>query len=95
MLISNPPGATKKCRYADGRVQFSLNVEVPRSQKNRLLAIKDRLKMAKDSLKLSKKTSSTQNADLMESLLLAYEEKMERRDGSLSLQTSPSTPSRS
>ena len=94
--MSNPPaGAPKKRRSADGLVQFSLNVELPSLQKNRLLAIKDRLKMAKDYLKLSKKTSSTQDADLMESLLLAFEEKMERRDGSLSLQTSPSTPSRS
>ena len=40
--------------------------------------MKYRIKMAKSSLNLSKTTSSTQNADLLEALLLAFEEKVER-----------------
>ena len=59
--------------------------------------------MAKGSLNLTKATTSTQNADLMEALLLAFEEKIERKrltssDLSLSSTGSPnpsllSTPS--
>ena len=48
--------------------------------------------MAKGSLDLTKATSSTLNADLMEALLLAFEEKMVRRSFSTSsLQLSTST----
>ena len=36
------------------------------------------VKMAKSFLNLSKATSSTQNADLLEGLLLAFEEKVQR-----------------
>lgn len=47
--------------------------------------------MAKCALNLTKATSSSQNADLMEALLLALEEKMERRNiyPTLSLQNTP------
>ena len=61
-------------------VQYSMNIELPRDQESRLLGIKDRVKMAKSALNLTKATSSTQNADLMEALLLAFEEKMQRRN---------------
>ena len=63
----------------DRGVQFSFNVELPREQENRLLAIKDRIKMAKSALNLTKATSNTQNADLIEALLLAFEEKLQRK----------------
>ena len=91
MLTSN--SVPKKRRSAADRgISFSLTVEVPRSQENRLLAIKERVQMAKESLKLSRKSSSTQNADLLESLLLAFEEK--RHGSSPQSSVSPSTPSR-
>ena len=96
MFASNPAAATKKHRSADERgLQFSINIELLRSQDNWLLAIKDRLKMANDSLKLSKKTSKTQNTDLIAILLLAFEEKMQRREGSSSFSLQSSTSSTS
>ncbi|XP_068684450.1 uncharacterized protein [Montipora foliosa] len=69
----------KRRSTSDRGIQFSLNVQLPRNQESRLLGIKDRIGMAKTSLNLSKGTSSTQNADLLEALLLAFEEKMQRR----------------
>ena len=71
--------APKKRRSTGERgIQFSLNVELPRNQESRLLGMRYRIKMAKSSLNLSKATSSTQNADLLEALQLAFEEKVER-----------------
>ena len=79
MAEANVPNVTKKRRSTGERgIQFSLNVELPRNQESRLLGMKDRIKMAKSCLNLSKATSSTQNADLLEALLLAFEEKMQR-----------------
>ena len=77
---SDSQAQSKKRRSTSDRgIQFSLNVQLPRNQESRLLGIKDRIGMAKTSLNLSKGTSSTQNADLLEALLLAFEEKMQRR----------------
>ncbi|PFX14825.1 ATP synthase subunit gamma, mitochondrial [Stylophora pistillata] len=78
----------------EGGLQFSFNRELP--QESRLLGIKDRVKMAKGALNLTKATSSTQNADLMEALLLPFEEKMERKgltSSQLSLSSTGSTAS--
>ena len=103
MAEGNNPSVPKKKRPTDRGPQFSFNIEVPRTQESRLLGIKDRIKMARGSLNLTKATTSTQNADLMEALLLAFEEKIERKrltssDLSLSSTGSPnpsllSTPS--
>ena len=79
MAEGNKPSVPKKKRPTDRGPQFSFNIEVPRTQESRLLGIKDRIKMAKGSLNLTKATTSTQNADLMEALLLALEEKIERK----------------
>ena len=79
MAEGNNPSVPKKKRPTDRGPQFSFNIEVPRTQESRLLGIKDRIKMAKGSLNLTKATTSTQNADLMEALLLALEEKIERK----------------
>ena len=79
MAEGNYPSVPKKKRPTDRGPQFSFNIEVPRTQESRLLGIKDRIKMAKGSLNLTKATTSTQNADLMEALLLALEEKIERK----------------
>ena len=79
MAEANVSNAPKKRRSTGERgIQFSLNVELPRNQESRLLGMKYRIKMAKSSLNLSKATSSTQNADLLEALLLAFEEKVQR-----------------
>ena len=79
MAEANVSNAPKKRRSTGERgIQFSLNVELPRNQEGRLLGMKDRMKMAKSCLNLSKATSSTQNADLLEALLLAFEEKVQR-----------------
>lgn len=48
--------------------------------------------MAKCALNLTKATSNSQNADLMEALLLALEEKIERRSNISSLLSLQSTP---
>ena len=69
----------KRRSTSDRGIQFSLNVQLPRNQESRLLGIKDRIGMAKTALNLSKGTSNTQIADLLEALLLAFEEKMQRR----------------
>ena len=79
MAEGNKPSVPKKKHPTDRGPQFSFNIEVPRTQESRLLGIKDRIKMAKGSLNLTKATTSTQNADLMEALLLAFEEKIERK----------------
>ena len=79
MAEGNKPSVPRKKRPTDRGPQFSFNIEVPRTQESRLLGIKDRIKMAKGSLNLTKATTSTQNADLMEALLLAFEEKIERK----------------
>ena len=79
MAEGNKPSVPKKKRPTDRGPQSSFNIEVPRTQESRLLGIKDRIKMAKGSLNLTKATTSTQNADLMEALLLALEEKIERK----------------
>ena len=79
MADGNVANAPKKRHLTGERgIQFSLNVELPCNQDSRLLGMKDRIKMAKSSLNLSKATSSTQNADLLEALLLAFEEKVQR-----------------
>ena len=79
MAEGNVANAPKKRRSTGERgIQFSLIVELPRNQESRLLGMKDRIKMAKSCLNLSKATSSTQNADLLEALLLAFEEKVQR-----------------
>lgn len=65
----------KKRRSNDRGVQFSFNIEFPKSHENRILCIKDRIKMAKSALNLTKATSSSENSDLMEDVLLALEEK--------------------
>ena len=70
--------ARRGVQTAERGIQFSLNVELPRNQESRLLGMKDCIKMAKSCLNLSKATSSTQNADLLEFLLLAFEEKVQR-----------------
>ena len=67
----------KRRSTSDRGIQFFLNVKLPCNQESRLLGIKERIGMAKTSLNLSKGTSSTQNADLLEALLLAFEEKMQ------------------
>ena len=79
MAEGNVANAPKK-RRSTGElgIQFSLNVELPRNQESRLLGMKDGIKMAKSCLNLSKATSRTQNADLLEALLLAFEEKVQR-----------------
>ena len=79
MAEGNKPSVPKKKHLTDRGPQFSFNIQVPRTQESRLLGIKDRIKMAKGSLNLTKATTSTQNADLMEALLLAFEEKIERK----------------
>ena len=48
---------------------FSLTIEVKKEQQSRLEAIKQRIKNAKSALGIDRKTSTTQNADLMERLL--------------------------
>ena len=79
MAEANVSNAPKKRRSTGERgIQFSLNVELPRNQEGRLLGMKDRIKMAKTCLNLSKATSSTQNADVLEALLLAFKEKVQR-----------------
>ena len=92
MADSNNASAPKKWRSSDCGVQFSLNFELPRTHENRLLGIKERIKMAKCALNLTKATSNSQNADLMEALLLALEEKIERRSNISSLLSVQSTP---
>lgn len=87
MADGNNPSMRKKKRPTDRGLQFSFNRELP--QESRLLGIKERVKMAKT-------TSSTENADLMEALLLAFEEKMERKgltSSQLSLSPTGSTAS--
>ena len=79
MAEGNKPSEPRKERPTDRGPQFSFNIEVPRTQESRLLGIIDRLKMAKGSLNLTKATKRTQNADLMEALPLAFEEKIERK----------------
>ena len=79
MAQGNNASVPKKKRPTDRGLQFSFNIQVPRAQESRLLGIKDLIKMAKGSLNLTKATTSTQNADLMEALLLALEEKIERK----------------
>ena len=75
MAEANVLSAPKKRRSTGERgIQFSLNVELPRNQESRLLGMKDCIKMAKSCLNLSNATSSTQNGDLLEALLLAFEE---------------------
>ena len=74
--VSSPP--KKRCLTSEQGIQFSLNVELPHNQESRLLGMKDRIKMTKSCLNLSKATSCTQNADLLEALLLAFEEKVQR-----------------
>ena len=69
---------TKRRSTGERGIQFSLNVELSHNQESRLLGMKDRIKMAKSCLNVSKATSSTQNADLLEALLLAFEEKVQR-----------------
>ena len=103
MAEGNKPSVPRKKRPTDRGPQFSFNIEVPRIQESRLLGIKYRIKMTKGSLNLTKATISTQNAVLMEALLLTFEEKIERKrltssDLSLSSTGSPnpsllSTPS--
>ena len=79
MAEANVSNAPKKRRSTGERgIQFSLIVELPHNQESRLLGMKDRIKMAKSCFNLSKATSSTQNADLLEALLLAFEEKVQR-----------------
>ena len=81
MAEGNVSHVPKKRRSTGDRgVQYSINIELPRDQESRLLGIKGRVKMAKSALNLTKATSSTQNADLLEALLLAFEEKMQRRN---------------
>ena len=87
MAEGNDSSAPRKRRSTGDRgMQYSFNIELPREQENRLLGIKDRIKMAKSALNLTKATSNTQNADLLEALLLALEEKLQRKsEASLSL----------
>lgn len=94
MAEDNNPSAAKRKRSS---VQYSFNIELSRNPENesRVLGIKDRVAMARKALNLSKSTSSTQNADLMEALLLAFEEKMDSRSTSLSLQSTPMATSTS
>ena len=52
---------------------FSLTIEVKKEQQSRLEAIKQRINNAKSALGIDRKTSTTQNADLMERLLSYFE----------------------
>ena len=70
--------SNKRSSTSDQGIQFSLNVQIPHNQESRLLGIKERTGMAKTSLYLSNRTSSTQNADFLEAVLLAFKEKMQR-----------------
>ena len=65
-------------------LQFSFNIEVPQTQESRLLGIKNCIKMTKGFKTLKKATTSTQNADLVAALLLAFEEKIEGKGLTLS-----------
>lgn len=58
---------------AERNPHFSLTIEVKKDQQSRLEAIKQRINNAKSALGIDRKTSTTQNADLMERLLLYFE----------------------
>ena len=83
MLGSCPPEKKKKIeknkrtnanRDPDKRnPHFSLTVEVKKEEEDRLENIRSRLNAAKSVLGIDRKTSSTQNADLLEALLRYFE----------------------
>ena len=52
---------------------FSLTIEIKKDQQSHLEAIKQRINNAKSALGIERKTSTTQNADLMERLLSYFE----------------------
>ena len=52
---------------------FSLTIEVKKDHESRLELIKQRINNAKSALGIDRKTSTTQNADLMERLLSCFE----------------------
>jgi len=74
------------------RLQFSLNIELPLGEESRLQSIKERLQTCKKKLGLSKKSSSTQNADLIETLLLAFEYDYLKSSNSISSISSTESP---
>ena len=93
MAEENSQSLQRKRRSTQDRLQFSFNVELPREQETRYFGIKDRIKMARSAMNLSKATSRTQNADLIEAMLLAFEEKMQRRSETLATLTRSSLSS--
>ena len=58
---------------AERNPHFSLTIEVKKDQQSRLEAIKQRLSNAKSALGIDRKSSTTQNADLIERLLSYFE----------------------
>ena len=58
---------------AERNPHFSLTIEVKKDQQSRLEAIKQRINNAKSALGIDIKTSTTQNADLMEIILSCFE----------------------
>ena len=83
MAEENSQSLLKKRHLTEDRLKVSFNVELPREQETRYFGIKDRIKMARNPLNLSKATFRTQNADLIEVMLLAFEEKMQQRSETL------------
>ena len=83
MLTVSPPEKRRKAkrnkltnakRYPEDRNHhFSWTVEVKKGEKDRLERLKDRLNQAKSRLRINRKTSSTQNADLLEHLLHCFD----------------------
>ena len=58
---------------AERNPHFSLTIEVKKDQQSRLEVIKQRINNAKLALGIDRKTSTMQNADLMERLLSYFE----------------------
>ena len=78
-----PPDKKKRTeinKHANGRrdaaekiPHFSLTIEVKKDHQSRLELIKQRINNAKPALGIDRKTSTTQNANLMETLLSYFE----------------------
>ena len=83
MESSSPPNKKKRTEInkranarrdaAEKIPHFSLTIEVKKDHQSRLELIKQRINNAKSALGIDRKNSTTQNADLMETLLSYFE----------------------
>ena len=81
--MSQPPAAKRKAEVnkllnakrkpEDRHPRFSWTIEVGIDEGDRLNSIRERIQAAKETLGISRKSSATQNADLLENLLDIFE----------------------